>query len=125
MAKKILIVDDEEILTKSFSILLRKNGYTVFTARNGRDAEMIAKADPLDLVICDMRMPGINGVGTIRMIRSTSAQRHQKDIPVIFITGFADENLEEEAKELNPVAYLYKPFDNARILEVIRKALLA
>ena len=123
MAKKILIIDDEEILTKSFSLLLERNGYEVYTAKNGQDAQIMAEEEPFDLIICDIRMPGINGVETIKAIRSVGGAEQSKDIPVVFITGYADEKLEKEAQELNPLDYLYKPFDNEQILEKVRGAL--
>jgi len=117
MKKRILFIDDEEILTKTFKILLEKKGYDVYSAKNGRDAQIIAEEEPLDLIISDIRMPGISGVEAIRLIRLA-----EKEIPVIFITGFADDEIEKKAKELKPLAYLYKPFDCQMFLKVVEGA---
>lgn len=117
MSKRILVVDDEEILTRSFSRLLEKAGYEVFTAKNGGDAVVYCDEADFDLIICDVRMPGLNGVDAIKNILE------KKKINVIFITGYADANLEKSAKELNPVAYLSKPFDVQNLLQIVKKQL--
>jgi CheY-like chemotaxis protein len=112
MAKKILVIDDEELIIKSLVKLLEKNGYIVLTAKNGQDALVIAEDENFDLIIADIRMPGMNGVETVKTIYSS------KKIPVIFITGYANNEIKQKAKMLNPVAYIYKPFD---ILELVDK----
>ncbi len=123
MKKKILVIDDEEILTRTFTVLLKRSGYEVCTAENGRDAMAVADAENIDLIICDIRMPGINGVETIQGIQNSLKGKSRKDIPVIFISGFTDPKVEAEAKKLGLLAYLEKPFDNAEILGIIRSKL--
>ena len=120
MAKKILIIDDEELIIKSLSKLLEKNGYAVFIAKNGQDAIIMAEEKKFDLILADIRMPGMNGVETVREIYGGKVK---KNIPAIFITGYADEIAEEEAKKLAPEAYLYKPFDTDDLLDKIRKTI--
>jgi len=97
---------NEEILTITFVKLLEKAGYSVLVASRGEDAVIMAEEDAFDLILCDIRMPGQNGVATIQQIKNL---RGKKEIPVIFITGYADEVLEKEASRLEPVAYLYNP----------------
>lgn len=118
MAKKILVVDDEEILTITFVKLLEAAGYSVLVASRGEDAVIMAEEVEFDLMICDIRMPGQDGVKTVRQIKNLLGK---KDIPVIFITGYADELLEQEAEKLNPVAYIYKPFDTFKLLDLIKR----
>ena len=119
MQKKILVVDDEEILTATFVKLLETARYDVLVASRGEDAVVMAEEDDFDLIICDIRMPGQDGVKTIQQIRNLCGK---KEIPVIFITGYADEVLEKEANRLGPVAYIYKPFDAFKLLDLIKKA---
>lgn len=119
---RILIVDDEEILTKTFSMLLERSGYEVYVAKNGQDAVAMAGEENFDLVICDMRMPGLNGVETLKAMR-VETENGGKDLPVIFITGFADEKTEREANALKPAGYLYKPFDNVNLLSLVEETL--
>ena len=120
MAKRILVVDDEELLIRSLTRLLEKHGYEVYTTRNGTDAQVMVGEEDFDLVICDIRMPGVNGVETVRSIQKIVRSQNKADLPVIFITGFADETIEEEAKKMKPLAYLYKPFEVQEILQLIR-----
>ena len=122
-SKRILVIDDEELLTKTFSLLLEKNGYEVYTAKNGLDAQVMAEDESFDLIISDVRMPGINGVETVREIQETLKVKSRAPIPIIFITGYADSKMEAEAKSLNPLAYLHKPFNNEELLQTVRKAL--
>lgn len=121
MPKKILLIDDEEILTKTFNKLLQKGGYDVFTSKNTLDASVLLEEEPFDLVISDIRMPGENGVSTLKKVRS--GQGINSKTPIIFMTGFADSQVEAEAKALKPIAYLHKPFDNLEILSTIERTI--
>ncbi len=123
MSKRILVVDDEELLIKSMNRLLEKQGYQVYTAKNGQDAQILAEEEDFDLVICDIRMPGQNGVETVKAIKSIVKSNKNKDIPAIFVTGFADDSIRAEAQRLSPLAYLMKPFDIKELIEVVQKGI--
>lgn len=123
MAKKILLIDDEELLTKSFSKLLEKQGYEVYTVKNGADAIAMVEGEDFDLLISDIRMPGQNGVEVVKEIEKLMEKMGKAKFPVIFVTGFADEKIEEEAKKLKPLAYLMKPFDVSELMKVIKGAI--
>ena len=119
MGKNILIIDDEELIIKSLSKLLEKSGYEVFIAKNGQDAIVMAEEADFDLILADIKMPGINGVETVREIHKIKGRNK---VPTIFITGYADEISEKEAQKLSPEAYLYKPFDMNELMQKIKKA---
>ncbi len=123
MRKKILVIDDEELLVKTFARLLEKINYEVAVASRPDDAIAMAQKEEFDLVLCDIRMPGKNGVETIREMRAVQKRKGNRTVPVIFLTGFADLKLEREAQILQPAAYLYKPFDTMRLLNAIESAL--
>jgi len=123
MAKKILVIDDEELIVRSLKKLLEKNAFTVFLAKNGQDALIMAEEEDFDLIIADIRMPGMNGVETIQSIYENLNKTDKKKIPVIFITGYADEEVKRKAKALKPIAYIYKPFGIAELVEKIKEAL--
>lgn len=123
MEKKILVIDDEEIIIKSLSRLLEKNGYEVFIAKNGQDALIMTEEGNFDLILADIRMPGMNGVEAVDAIYKETLAKKRKKIPAIFITGYADEMIENKAKSLSPLAYIYKPFDSAELLNKIKKAI--
>jgi CheY-like chemotaxis protein len=121
--KKILIIDDEEIVTKSLQKLLKKNNFEVYTANSGHQALEIAKKEKFDLLITDIRMPGMNGVDTIKNIYKILEKKNKGIIPTIFITGYVNEEIEKTAEELKPVAYIYKPFDINELVEKIKEVL--
>lgn len=123
MAKKILVLDDEEILTKTFVRLLEHEGYEVLVASRGNDALVMVEEEDFDLLLCDIRMPGENGRITAKRIQELRGAQGRKDIPLLFLTGYADEAPEKEAKELKPLAYVFKPFDSQELLNMIRHGL--
>jgi len=119
MAKKILVIDDEELIIKSLVKLLTKSGFDVFIAKNGQDALAMIECEELfDLLLVDIRMPGMDGVETVRAINDNLKEKECKRIPVIFITGYANADIRKEAEILKPIAYIHKPFD---ILELVNK----
>ena len=123
MPKKILVIDDEEIIIKSLSRLLEKNVYEVFIAKNGQDAIIMAEEGDFDLILADIRMPGISGVEAIESIYGNIKTANTKKPPVIFITGYADDEIAEHAKSVNPIAYIYKPFDMPELVDKIKEVL--
>ena len=105
MSKKILVIDDEELIIKSLTKLLEKNGFTVFVAKNGQDALAMAEEEKFDLIIADIRMPGMNGVD---FIQALEAQGHKKIL--FFITGYHDFP-RDQLQKFSPRAIMFKPFD--------------
>lgn len=123
MTKNILVIDDEELIVKSLGKLLEKNGFAVFIAKNGNQALPMVDEENFDLIIADIRMPGMNGVEITQSIYENLEKRSLKKIPVIFITGYADEKIKQKAKVLNPIAYIYKPFDIEELVDKVKGAL--
>lgn len=121
--KKILLIDDEELVVKSVDKLLRKEGYEVIACKSGEDAIEKAKAEAVDLVICDIRMPKLTGIETIRKIRELFKTAGRKLVPEILITGYADEESNHEAEALQVAEYLYKPFDLRDFLTCVKKTI--
>jgi len=123
MGKNILIIDDEELIIRSLSRLLEKQGFTVLVAKKGEDALAMAEEEDFDLIIADIRMPGMDGVETIQHIHDNLRKNKSKKIPTIFITGYANKELEQKAMTLKPIAYIYKPFDIPELICQVKKAL--
>jgi CheY-like chemotaxis protein len=123
MNKRILVIDDEELVVKSIEKLLKKQGYEPLICRNGEEALNRIKFEKIDLIVCDMRMPGLNGVETIRQIRKTLADAKKPIVKEILITGYAEEGMNEQAEELAVADYIYKPFDLRDFLESVKKNL--
>ena len=115
---RILVVDDEssirDLLTKTLSI----SDYDVDTAPDGGAALERLRLYPYDLLIVDLKMPGIDGLTIIR-----EAKRLKADIPVIVITGFSTEYAAIEALNLGVTSYLTKPFRVPQVLAAAAKAM--
>jgi len=123
MPKKILLVDDEELVIRSVGKLLQKQGYEVFMASSGEEAIGLVKQEAIDLVVFDVRMPQMNGIEAIKVIRQHQKKVGRKAIPEILITGYADESMMREAEELKVADCLYKPFDVRDFLACVGKHL--
>ena len=119
MAKRILIVDDDELLRRSLAFNLQQAGFVTNTAANAEDAlEIVSIAAP-DLVVLDIGLPGMDGLDALRQIK------RQFEIPVIFLTARRRELDEVVGLELGADDYVTKPFDVdvliARIKAVLRR----
>lgn len=123
MKKKILVIDDEELIIRTLTRALEKKGYELLVAKGGEDALAVVEEESLDLVISDIRMPGENGVQVVKKILEFLRSKSQTSPKIIFITGYADRNVEREALALNPVAYIMKPFDFQEFMQKVEEAL--
>lgn len=121
MAKKILVIDDEELVTKSLMQLLKKEGYKVTIAKSGKQALEEVKKKDFNLIVCDVRMPDMDGVETIRKIRKYLEQSQKETIREVLITGYADLDKYEESIGLEVSGFLNKPFDNTEFLKIIKE----
>jgi len=114
----ILVVDDEPNYLIVLAELLKEEGFEVITAERGEDGLKIAEDTDLDLVITDMRMPGMDGLELLQAVKS-----HNKDLPVIMITAFGEVEKAVVAMKAGAYNYLVKPFNNDELLLNIRKAI--
>jgi len=121
MAIRILIIDDEELITKSLLKFLTKEGYQVTVTKSGQEGLEQVKKNTFDLIISDVRMPEMDGIQTIQRIRDYLKEANKKLAPEIIITGYADAEKYEKALQLKVADYLYKPFDREELLRVIKK----
>jgi excisionase family DNA binding protein len=115
---RVLVVDDEASIRDLLAKTLALAEYDVDLAQDGRVALERLRSQPYDLLITDLRMPGIDGLGVIR-----EARRLRTDIPVIIITGYSSESSAIEAVNLGVSGYLTKPFRIPKVLAVAAKAL--
>ena len=117
---KILVVDDEALLVKGIKFNLENDGYTVVTGSDGEQAVEIAAAGGIDLIVLDVMMPKLDGLGACRRIREFS------DVPIIMLTAKADDMDKLMGFEHGADDYLTKPFNilelKARIRALLRRA---
>jgi len=122
MGKRILVIDDDLIVSKTLKMLLHKSGYEVSMADSGRKALDLIRENKFDLIISDIRMPGMSGIETLKKLRE-SEKEGDAIIPAVIITGYAGEGQYFPDEALGVRDYLYKPFDNKELLEMVKKAL--
>jgi DNA-binding NtrC family response regulator len=111
----VLVVDDNELYRSAVERMLSRAGYAVTTARDGADAMNVVSAHPVDLVLCDVKMPGISGLELVRQVREVSP-----DLPCIVITGYGGGDASLEALQAGAYWYLDKGAEAAG-LDVLRK----
>ena len=114
----ILIIDDDDQLRKSFEKLLKEEGYTVKSAASGESGIKIIEDNCPDVVILDVRLPGMSGLEAFRLIH-----RIEPKLPVIIMTAYASTETAIEATKLGAFDYVLKPFDIPDMLLMIRNAL--
>ena len=121
MTKRILVIDDEDAIRKSFELALEDSGYAVNTASSGKEGLEMLKRDPYDLVFLDLKMPHMTGVETLREIRKLD-----EDIPVYIVTAFYGEffdELQHMAEAGTEFEVLNKPVDGDMILKLCQGVL--
>lgn len=115
---RILVVDDEASIRDLLAKTLALAEYDVEVAPDGRTALERMRVQPYDLLIADLKMPGIDGLSVIR-----EAKRYKADLRVIIITGYSTESAAIEAVNLGVSGYLTKPFRVPQVLAAAAKAL--
>ncbi len=116
--KHVLLVDDEPMILEVFSDYLRDAGYRVSVATEPKEAYKVLALEPVDLVVCDIRMPGGGGVSVLTSLK-TSKNSHA---PLIFFTGFSDYTA-DELIVLGAKAVIEKPVESKKFLDTIAQVL--
>ncbi len=116
----ILVIDDQPQLLKNVSTILRLEGFTVVTASNGLEGWEILSKEPVDLVVCDVAMPSMDGFELIERIR---AHPLLKSLPFVFLTARTDRADTRKGMELGAYDYLTKPFTRNELLGMVRSCL--
>lgn len=117
-SENILIIDDDPGLRNSLSAFLKKNNYQLKTAAGGEEGLKILREQRVDLVLLDIRMPGMDGITTLKKIKEIKPA-----LNVIIITGFASIETAVEAMKNGAVDFIKKPFNLTKLLEKINTAL--
>ncbi|MEP6600302.1 MAG: response regulator [Nitrospirota bacterium] len=119
--KTILIVDDEADIRDILRIRLANHpGFRILEAANGSDALELTRQQRPDLIILDWLMPGFNGMEVLKALRESP---DLTTIPVIMMTVKSELSAQAQGQAMGVVAYLTKPFDAARLMETVQKAL--
>jgi len=114
---EILVVDDEPDTLALLISILTEAGYRARPSDSGRLALASVENSPPDLILLDMRLPGMDGLEVCRQLK---ARKESSDIPVLFVSGSADAQARVESLELGAVDFVIKPFDRAELLARVR-----
>jgi len=117
--RKVLVVDDDPVVGKSFDRVLSGKGYAVITARNGEEALTKLRTENYDVVFTDIKMPGMSGLEVAERVKAS-----QPWLPVVIITGFGSDANEAQAKAAGVSAFLRKPLSPEMIEDSAREALM-
>ena len=118
MKKKILVADDSASMRQLVSFTLTGAGYAVISASDGSEALSLARSVDFDMVVTDLNMPKLDGVGLVKSIRQMEKLRHT---PVVMLTTENREGLRKESSEAGASEWLTKPFTPDTLLSTIRK----
>jgi CheY-like chemotaxis protein len=118
VTRTILVVDDEPDLVANCERLLQRAGHESLRAHTGPDAIALIDRERPDLVVADLRLPGVDGLAVARHARG-----HVPPIPVILITAYDSPQARAGARESGASIYLAKPFANAAFLDAVQRAL--
>ena len=119
--KKILIIDDDKLVRDSIVKILEREGYKSLSAVDAFEAINKTRTEEFDLIISDIQMPGKNGIEAVREIQRLFRENAKREVPIIFITGYAEMSQEFRAERLGEV--ILKPFDLNHLLVTIREYL--
>jgi len=120
---RILVVEDDPLVGNSLKNLLEKSGYEAQVVPLGLVALDVASGQNFDLILADVRMPGMNGIETLKAIRELRTQFGKRRVPEIIITAYEDEAVREEAARMDISDFILKPFELKDLISVIERHL--
>ena len=118
MAKNILVIDDSAAICALMRLVLEQAGHQVFEAHDGEDAYELLDGRPLDLILCDLAMPRMDGMSFLRRLRHHPRYRHT---PLALVTTETRPERRAEARSAGAQAYLAKPVRPVLLLEAVHR----
>ncbi len=120
MAKLIMTADDSASVRQMVSFTLKQNGYDVIEAVDGRDALNKLTTSKVDMLITDLNMPNLDGIGLIKGVRSGALN---KFIPIVMLTTESQDTRKAEGKAAGATGWIVKPFKPEQLIAVVKKVL--
>ena len=118
-ASKVLVIDDDDLILKTLGNVLGKQGYFYRLAEDAAIALKYVSEIEFDMILADIRMPAMNGVDAVKQIQQDRRKQEKKEIPIIFITGYAEDGMHFKAGKLGEV--IEKPFDLDHLMITMRE----
>lgn len=117
---KVLVIEDEQLLRESILYILKNNGINASGAEDGRRGLLLARELMPDVILCDVRMPELNGYEVLQSLRQDPVTA---TIPFILITAETMQNVMRQGQILGADGYLMKPFTTLQLLELINQVI--
>jgi len=121
MAKTVMIIDDAQSMRQVVSLSLHDAGYTIIEAGDGVDALQKLKGTVVDMFICDVNMPNMDGMTFLKTVRSDAEYGDYKFTPFIMLTTEIGEDIKKKGKELGANAWIVKPFKPDQLVDAVKK----
>lgn len=123
MPRTIMVIDDAESVRKCVGMILQFAGYDVIEARDGSDALDKLTGRPIDMFICDVNMPRMDGVSYLTKVKTDSSYTEYRFAPFIMLTTESGMNMKAACREAGARAWIVKPFKPDELLNAIKKLL--
>jgi two-component system chemotaxis response regulator CheY len=120
MSKRIMTADDSASVRQMVAFTLKGAGYEVVEAVDGKDALSKLESTPVQMLITDLNMPNLDGIGLIKGVRANSAYRF---IPIIMLTTESQDSKKQEGKSAGATGWIIKPFKPEQLVAVVKKVL--
>ena len=120
MSKTILVIDDADAIRKSVGFTLQEENYDVIEAEDGQVALNTLEEDEIDLIVCDVNMPVMDGITFLRNIKTNDSYSSFKYTPIIMLTTEAGEDMKAEGVKLGASAWINKPFKPDKLLKAVK-----
>lgn len=114
---RVLVIDDEKGLRDMLSYSLRRLKFEVVTVEDGEKGVAAALAEPFDVVLCDVMMPGIDGIEVLEILK-----RERPELEVVIVTGFPTDDMAARASTLGAFAFMAKPYELMILTDTLEKA---
>jgi two-component system, chemotaxis family, chemotaxis protein CheY len=118
MEKTILIVDDSESIREVVIFTLENAGYNVVSAIDGMDALKHLNGQHLDMILTDLHMPNLDGIGLIKEVRRIDSYKY---IPILYLTTESQQSIKNEARQAGATGWIVKPFMPDKLIAAIAK----
>ena len=120
MSKTVLVVDDAEAIRKSVGFTLQEEGFKIIEAKNGIDALKKLKKNEIDLILCDVNMPKMNGIEFLGELKNKDEYSEFRYTPILMLTTEAGKDQKDEGKKLGAKAWIVKPFKPDQLVKAVQ-----
>ncbi len=123
MGKLVMIVDDAAAIRQTVGYSLQEAGFDIIEAENGQDALSRLDEQKMDLIVCDVNMPVMDGIAFLKKLKSDDSYASHRFTPIIMLTTEAGEDMKEEGKRSGAKVWMVKPFKPEQLIDAAKKLL--